>query len=120
MPPNDAGDDGPADDLRLCELVITAPDADALAGLSRDLLDQRLVACGHHIELIRSIYRWDGAIEHGIEARVNLHTRRDLVPAIVERVKARHPYDVPCVLALPVVAGNPDYLDWVVAETRTP
>lgn len=104
----------------MCEVVITAADADGLADLTRDLLDERLVACGHHIEVIRSIYRWDGAIEDGTEARVNLHTRLDLVPAIVERVKARHVYDVPCVLALPVVAGNPDYLDWVVAETRAP
>jgi periplasmic divalent cation tolerance protein len=103
---------------RVCEVVITAGDPAALAELTRELVEDRLVACGHHIEIIRSIYRWDGEIHDEPEARVNLHTRLDLVDQVVERVKNRHPYDVPCVIALPVVAGNPDYLAWVEAETR--
>jgi periplasmic divalent cation tolerance protein len=48
---------------------------------------------------------------------VALHTRASLVPAIIDRTPRDHPYEVPCVLALPVVAGNPDYLAWVVQET---
>jgi periplasmic divalent cation tolerance protein len=51
---------------------------------------------------------------------VGLHTRRSLVPAIVARTADGHPYDVPCVIALPVVDGNPDYLAWIRAETRAP
>jgi periplasmic divalent cation tolerance protein len=105
-------------DSRVCEVVITAADAGWLAELTRELVDDRLVACGHHIEVIRSIYRWDGEVHDDPEARVNLHTRLDLVDRIVERVNERHPYDVPCVIALPVVAGNPEYLAWVEAETR--
>jgi periplasmic divalent cation tolerance protein len=49
-----------------------------------------------------------------------LHTRRSLVPAIVARTRELHPYDVPCVIALPLVDGNPAYLQWVVDETRVP
>jgi periplasmic divalent cation tolerance protein len=49
---------------------------------------------------------------------VGLHTRRSLVPAIVARTAELHPYDVPCVLALPLVGGNPAYLEWLAAETR--
>ncbi|MBU2663331.1 divalent-cation tolerance protein CutA [Actinoplanes bogorensis] len=99
------------------EVVITASDPDWLAAFTRRLVDDRLAACGQQIAAIRSIYRWDGAVQDDPEARVALHTRADLVDRIVERANTEHPYDVPCVLALPIVAGNPAYLDWVRAET---
>ena len=106
-----------ADETSLCEVVITAADADWLAGFTRGLVTDRLAACGHHIERIRSVYRWDGSIQDEPEARVNLHTRLALVDHIVARAHRDHPYDVPCVIALPVVAANPDYAAWVLAET---
>ncbi|MBM2617142.1 divalent-cation tolerance protein CutA [Actinoplanes sp. LDG1-06] len=99
------------------EVVITAADADWLAAFTRRLVDDRLAACGQQIAAIRSIYRWDGEVQDDPEARVALHTRADLVPRIVERANAEHPYDVPCVLAMPVLAGNPAYLDWVRQQT---
>lgn len=101
----------------LCEIVITASDPDWLADFTRRLVEDRLVACGHNIEVIRSIYRWEGVIEDEREARVALHTRASLVPAIVERTKAEHSYDVPCVIALPISDGNAAYLTWVREET---
>lgn len=103
-----------------CEVVVTAADPDWLAGFTRRLVEDRLAACGHQIAAIRSIYRWDGAVQDDPEARVALHTRLSLVPSIVARADAEHPYDLPCVIALPIAAGNPAYLDWVVAETREP
>jgi periplasmic divalent cation tolerance protein len=102
----------------ICEVVITASDPGWLAAFARSLVDDRLVACGQTIASIRSIYRWQGAIEDEAEARVALHTRTSLVPAIVERANRDHPYEVPCVIAFPVVAGNPAYTDWVLAETQ--
>ena len=107
-------------DEECCEVVITAADADWLAGFTRDLVEERLAACGHLLTPIRSIYRWEGAVHDEPEARVGLHTRRSLVRAIVARTAERHSYDVPCVIALPVVDGDPDYLRWVLAETDTP
>jgi periplasmic divalent cation tolerance protein len=107
-------------DEECCEVVVTAADADWLAGLTRTLVEERLAACGHVISPIRSVYRWQGGVQDEPEARVALHTRRSLVPAIVERAGQLHPYDVPCVLALPVVGGNPAYLEWLAAETREP
>jgi periplasmic divalent cation tolerance protein len=101
----------------ICEVVITADDADWLAEFTRTLVSERLVACGHNIVPIRSIYRWEGKVEDATEARVGLHTRLSLVPQIVERANADHPYDVPCVIALPVQAGNPAYIQWVLDET---
>lgn len=103
-----------------CEVVITADSAEWLVGYTRRLVADRLVACGQHVAPVRSVYRWEGAVQDDTEARVALHTRASLVPAIVERTDAEHPYDVPCVIALPIVQGNPAYLEWIVASTREP
>jgi periplasmic divalent cation tolerance protein len=101
----------------ICEVVITAADPEWLAAFTERLVQDRLAACGQQTKAIRSIYRWDGVVQDDPEARVALHTRVALVDRIVQRANAEHPYDVPCVLALPVVAGNPAYLDWVRRET---
>jgi periplasmic divalent cation tolerance protein len=69
------------------------------------------------INEIRSIYRWEASLHDEPEARVALHTRRSLVSAIVDRANQDHPYDVPCVIALPIVDGNSAYVDWVLRET---
>jgi periplasmic divalent cation tolerance protein len=102
---------------QICEVVITASTAAWLAEFTRTLVDRRLVACGQNIASIRSIYRWQGEIEDEGEARVALHTRLSLVPDIVALTEQEHSYDVPCVIALPVVAGNPRYIEWVLNET---
>jgi periplasmic divalent cation tolerance protein len=107
-------------DEEYCEVVVTGPDADWLAGFTRTLVEERLAACGQTLTTIRSVYRWDGAVHDEPEARVALHTRRSLVPVIVARTAELHPYDVPCVIALPLLGGNPDYLAWIAAETDAP
>ena len=103
-----------------CEVVVTAADADWLAEFTRRLVTDRLAACGHVIPAIRSIYRWEGAVQDEGEARVGLHTRASLVPAIIARADAEHPYDVPCVIALPILDGNPAYLSWILDSTEDP
>lgn len=110
---SDASEPDPAE---VCELIVTGTPAE-LPGIVRELVTSRLAACGQQIMSIHSIYRWDGAVEEGDEARVALHTRRSLIPEVIERVKAMHSYDVPCILVLPVVGGLPAYLEWVLAET---
>jgi periplasmic divalent cation tolerance protein len=101
----------------ICEVIITADGEDWLIDFTRSLVADRLVACGQYIAPIRSIYRWNGSIHDDREIRVALHTRASLVPAIIDRTRREHPYEVPCVLALPVAAANPDYLKWVNEET---
>src|SRR4051794_2960012 len=92
----------------VCEVVITAPDADWLAGFTRRLVEDRLAAGAHEVIAIRSIYRWQGEIREHAEARVAIHTRRELVPAIAARADEEHPYEVPCVIALPIETGGPE------------
>lgn len=84
------------------------------------LVSERLVACTNMLGAIESQYWWDGKIVTDSETAVIAKTRDDLVDAVIDRVKALHSYTVPCVVALPIVAGNPDYLGWLASETRTP
>lgn len=106
----------PAADL--CEVKITAPDLDWLITHTRRLVDARLVACGQHEATIRSVYRWQGAVEDDAEARVALHTRRSHVAEIIRRTLDAHPDDVPGIIVVPLVDGNPAYLRWVLDETE--
>jgi len=102
-----------------CEVVITADDAEWLESFTRALVEDRLAACGQIVPGIRSTYRWKGAVEAATESRVALHTRAELVPAIVERTQRAHPYEVACVIALPIRAASPDYLVWIEQETTS-
>ena len=101
----------------ICEVVITAPDPEWLAAFTRRLVDERLCASGHVITQVRSLYRWQGQIYDRPEGRVALHTRVSLLTEIIALTTTEHPYEVPCVVATPIVGGNPEYIDWVLAET---
>ena len=104
----------------LCEVIITAPDADWLAKFVRGLIVDRLCAGSHHLSKIRSIYPWRGEVHDTSEARVTFRTRTALVPEIIDRTRALHPYEVPSVVAVPIIAANPDYAAWVRDHTRSP
>jgi periplasmic divalent cation tolerance protein len=99
-------------------VLVTAPSAEKAAELARQLVEERLAACGNVLPGIRSIYRWEGKVQDEPEALLVLKTHRDRFEALRNRVLALHPYQVPEVLALPVEAGNEQYLAWVTGETR--
>lgn len=102
------------------EVSITADNPDWLVEFTRSLIQDRLCASGNITSPIRSLYWWDGRVFDRTEARVTLHTRRSLVPSIIERTRSEHEYIVPCVIAIPIIEGNPEYLDWIIAETADP
>ncbi|MFX0579450.1 divalent-cation tolerance protein CutA [Nocardia nepalensis] len=101
----------------LVDVTISAESADWLASFTRELVSDRLAACGNVIPAIRSIYRWQGDISDDAEALVVLHTRKSLVPKIIERANQQHPYDTPQVIAVPVVDVHPGYRAWVLDST---
>lgn len=101
----------------LCEVIITAPDDDWLVDLCRQIVDARLAASAHIIHPVTSIYRWHGAVHHTVEARAFLRSQYGLLGEITAFVLERHPYDVPNITAVPIVGGNPAYMDWIRSET---
>jgi periplasmic divalent cation tolerance protein len=104
----------------LCEIVITAPNAEWLAALCRQLVEKRLASSANVMREVLSVYRWQGRIHETKEARAFLRSRMALVDEIVAYVVERHPYDVPNVTAIPLIGGNPRYLEWIRAETSAP
>jgi periplasmic divalent cation tolerance protein len=102
----------------VCEVIITAPDPDWLIEFTRRLVSDRLCASGHNFAPIRTLYRWHGQLHDTTEGRVALRTRCSLVPQIVDRAKREHPYEVPSVVAVPIIDGEPDYLGWILEQTE--
>lgn len=99
-------------------VYVTARDRAEALSIGRVLVEERLVACVNILDGMRSLYWWDGAVQEADEAVLIAKTKSGLAPAVTARVKALHSYDVPCVVVLPVADGNPDFLDWIAAETR--
>lgn len=103
--------------MEYCLLYMTAGSAEEARRIGAALVDERLAACANVIDGMTSIYRWEGAVRNESEAVLIAKTRRDLVDDVVTRVKALHSYTCPCVVALPVVGGNPAFLEWIGQET---
>jgi periplasmic divalent cation tolerance protein len=106
-------------DLACCEVVITAPSAEWLSAFAKDLVRTGLCASAQTIATVQSVYRWNGEVREATEARVALRTRLTLVPRIVALTRDTHPYDEPSIVALPLVAGSPSYLQWIYDETAS-
>lgn len=99
-------------------IYVTAASRDQALAIGRALVEARLVACANIVDGATSLYWWEGKVNEDHEAVMVCKTRTALVDAVVERVKALHSYQCPCVVALPIQAGNPAYLDWIGAETK--
>ena len=97
--------------------LVTCP-RDKAAEISRQLVQERLAACVNIVPGLRSIYQWQGEICDDEEALLVIKTRAALFPALKDRVLALHPYEVPEVIALPIIEGHAPYLQWIEGETR--
>lgn len=99
-------------------VLTTVPNDGEAATFARTLVEERLAACVNVVGPIRSIYRWEGAVEDAREWLLVAKARAADVAVLEARVRALHSYDVPEVLALPVVGGAEAYLAWLDAATR--
>ena len=103
--------------MAACFCYMTAGSREEGLRIGRALVEERLAACANLIDGMTSIYRWQGAIQEDAEVVLIAKTRTELVPRLIERVRALHSYDVPCVVTLPIADGNPAFLEWIGAET---
>jgi periplasmic divalent cation tolerance protein len=99
-------------------VLVTAPDLKTGRALAKAALSARLIACANLVPKIESHYRWQGKIESGSEVLLILKTQKSKLAALEKLVLARHPYDTPEFLVLPLSAGNEKYLDWLTAATK--
>ncbi|HUP49674.1 MAG TPA: divalent-cation tolerance protein CutA [Thermoanaerobaculia bacterium] len=84
--------------------------------LARDLVEQRLAACVNIVDGVRSIYRWEGAIEDDSERLLIVKTVQERVAALRDALLARHPYEVPEFVVLPIEQIEGPYRDWLIAS----
>jgi len=99
-------------------LYTTLPDEAAARAIAAALIQARLAACVNIHPPMNSVYEWEGKLETASECACFIKTRATLVPSLMAELRKRHPYAVPAMLVLPIVAGNEDYLDWARAQTR--
>jgi periplasmic divalent cation tolerance protein len=111
-----AADGSPAVADRVLVVLTTVADAGQAQRLAQALVTERLAACVTVLAPARSTYRWQGAVESADEVPLLVKTTAARWPALRERLRALHPYDVPEMLVLPAADGWPDYLAWVRAS----
>lgn len=100
--------------VRVETTVDSREGAERLAAL---VVDERLAACAQVGGPISSFYRWESKVQSDEEWMVVIKTAADRLTALTERLVEAHPYDVPEIVAVPVVGGNPAYLEWVREES---
>ena len=96
-------------------VIMTAPNKEEAAKLVRTLLEERLIACANILDPVSSLFWWKGKIEEENEVLVLMKSNEPLFKKLSKRVTELHSYDVPEILALPIVEGSPAYLDWMKA-----
>lgn len=104
-----------ADALVVLCTVAGAADADRIA---RALVEQQLAACVHVLPRGTSTYRWQGAVEQAQEHQLVIKTAADRFEALRAALVQLHPYEVPELIALPITAAHPPYLEWLLEQSR--
>ena len=99
-------------------VYVTVDSMETARRIGRILVEERLAACINVIDGMHSVYRWKGKIEEAAEVIVIAKTCDGLLDLLTERVRSLHSYECPCVVGLPIVGGNQDYLEWIASETR--
>lgn len=97
-------------------VTTTTDDETKARELARRLVEEKLAACVH-VMPIYSAYRWKGRLESAHEFLLNAKTRAALIEQVIAFIKQNHTYETPEIIATPIIAGHPDYLQWLRRET---
>ena len=100
-------------------VYMTAGSRDEARTIGRALVESNLAACVNIIDNMNSLYVWDGVLQDDQEVIVIAKTTERRMPALIEKVKALHSYECPCVLGIPVDSGNPEFIAWIRSETES-
>lgn len=100
-------------------VYVTVPDLPQAEHIANAVVTDRLAACANILPAMQSVYHWQGKIETAAEVVVIFKTRAALFTLLCDKIKELHSYETPCIIALPIAAGDQGYLDWIIAETKT-
>ena len=99
-------------------VFVTTKDEEEANTIAQKLLQEKLIACANIINNIKSIFSWQGKIDRADEALLILKSQQKFFSKLVKAVKSVHSYDVPEIIALPIMEGSEDYLNWIKTETQ--
>jgi periplasmic divalent cation tolerance protein len=94
-------------------VLITTKDVAQAKKISRALLAKKLIACANIVSGVQSFFWWQGKLDSAKEALMVIKTRKSCFAKLVSCVKTMHSYQVPEIIALPIAAGNKEYLQWL-------
>ncbi len=94
-------------------ILITCANRKEAKKIARHLVAQRLVACVNIVNEIKSIFWWQGRIDSASEVLLIAKSKKSLTPKLIRQIKSLHSYQVPEIIALPIVTGNKDYINWI-------
>jgi len=94
-------------------IFITCANKREATRIAKCLVEQRLVACVNLVASIKSIFWWQKRIDSATEVLLIAKSKKSLIDKIVKQVRSLHSYSVPEIIALPIVAGNKDYINWI-------
>lgn len=100
-------------------VLCTCPDEESARHLSESLVQARLAACVNILDPISSVFTWQGKISVEPESLLLIKSTETSYSKLEQAIKAQHPYDVPEIIAIPILKGSADYLDWVRDNTCT-
>ena len=98
-------------------ILVTCPDVKTAKRVASSIIRKRLAACVNIITGVRSVYRWKGKVEETTEKLLFIKSSRRLLNKITQDVKQNHPYQIPEIIALPIIGGSREYLQWLAKET---
>jgi periplasmic divalent cation tolerance protein len=93
--------------------LVTCKDKQEAEKITQTLLNEHLIACGNIVNPVTSFFHWSGKIDKAEECLIVMKSRLDLFSQVADRVRGLHSYEVPEILALPIVEGSKAYLDWM-------
>ncbi|MDD5592913.1 MAG: divalent-cation tolerance protein CutA [Candidatus Omnitrophica bacterium] len=99
-------------------IFVTASHKKEAEKIASALIKAKLAACVNIIQGVHSLFRWRGKIDRAREILLIIKTRKTLLSWVIKKVKSLHSYSVPEVIALPIIAGNKEYLKWLNDSTR--
>ncbi|OGQ80842.1 MAG: dihydroorotate dehydrogenase [Deltaproteobacteria bacterium RIFOXYA12_FULL_58_15] len=99
-------------------VYVTASTLEEAREIAKAAVEAKLAACANILGGIESSYWWNGELHRDQETALILKTKTSLVPQLTQKVREVHSYDCPCVVALPIGGGNPDFLQWISDETQ--
>lgn len=98
--------------------LCTVPDRESGERIAHALVEERLAACVNLVPGLTSVYRWQGKVEKEAECLLIIKTGVSRFNVLKQRIKALHPAELPEIIALPIIHGSREYLDWITESTK--